>query len=323
MSVSTVADWAAVGGETVRCNLCGADDAKELYRRSDYRFEVDGVEWPLVQCRQCSLAYLNPRPAPSAIWRYYPKRFYEHRDAAALAERYRKQSAYLADVPPGALLDIGCANGDWIRLMQDQGWRVAGLEPSGDSANPHHLDISHSTLENATFADNSFDAITAWAVFEHLHDPMRGFQHAQRWLKPGGRLIIVVTNIRSLASRFAYQEDIPRHLVVFSERTLRRYADTCGLELVKVEHDTKLFGGSGRGVLRVRLFQLFGLAPLQYFRAMRLPLGERFRAYPLLALAIAPFALLERVLLPDWLICGLRLNGTIVAIMRKPTADQP
>src|ERR1700694_3234310 len=52
------------GAEYVVCNLCGRDETTELYRRSDYRFEVDDIEWPLVQCNRCGLAYTHPRPAP-------------------------------------------------------------------------------------------------------------------------------------------------------------------------------------------------------------------------------------------------------------------
>ena len=309
---------ASNSSETVACNLCGGQDAVELYRRSDFRLDVDTVEWPLVKCRSCGLGYVNPRPVSSAIWRYYPSSFFENRDRHVLLRRYELQADYLAGIAPGRLLDIGCANGDWIQMLKERGWDVAGLEPSADSANPHHLEIQHATVEQAQYPPNSFDVITAWAVFEHLHDPMTAFQNVMRWLKPGGRLIVLVTNLRSLASRFAYQEDIPRHLFVFSETTLAKYAASVGLELINVRHDTKLFGGSGRGVIRVRLFGLFGIAPLTYFRAMRLPLAARIRKYPAIGIVGIPLALLERVLLSDWLVRALRINGIIIATLQKP-----
>jgi SAM-dependent methyltransferase len=237
-----------------------------------------------------------------------------------LKQRYQLQAKYLDGLPPGRLLDVGCANGDWMRLMKERGWTVEGLEPSAEAANPHGLDICHGTLESADFAPESFDVVTAWAVFEHLHDPMRAFRHVERWLKRGGHLIIVVSNIKSLASRFAYQEDIPRHLYVFSEQTLAEYARAVGLSLKTVTHDTRFFGGSGRGVVRVRLFQMLGGSPLGYFQAMKLPLAQRLRYYPLIAAAGVPLAALERILMPDWLICRLRLNGIILAMMQKPAA---
>jgi SAM-dependent methyltransferase len=320
ISMSEIQEAPGPGTERVACNLCRAVDATELYRRSDFRFEVDAIEWPLVKCKRCGLAYVNPRPTPDAIWRYYPAFYYEHRDQTVLKVRYELQAQRLANLTPGSLLDIGCANGDWLKLMRDRGWRVAGLEPSPNSDNPHRLDIRKAAIETADYPAESFDVITAWAVFEHLHDPMSAFRHVARWLKPGGYLIIAVTNVRSIASRLAYQEDIPRHLHVFSERTLKQYASAVGLELSCVDHDTRLFGGSGRGVVRVRLYQMLGVQPLVYFRAMRLPLAERVRRYPVLALGGVPIALLERLFLPDWLVRRLRLSGTVVSTMRKPSA---
>jgi hypothetical protein len=53
-----------------------------------------------------------------------------------------------------------------------------------------------------------------------------------------------VTNIRSVCSCYAYQEDIPRHLHVFSERTLAAYAERVSLSLGRVDHDTRFFGDS-------------------------------------------------------------------------------
>src|SRR5438128_11458753 len=102
---------AGTDAERVACNLCSAVETTELYHRSDFRFEVDAVEWPLVKCKRCGLAYVNPRPTPDAIWRYYPAFYYDHRDQAVLRGRYELQAQRLANLTAGSLLDIGCANG--------------------------------------------------------------------------------------------------------------------------------------------------------------------------------------------------------------------
>jgi SAM-dependent methyltransferase len=228
------------------------------------------------------------------------------------------QAKYLADIPVGTLLDIGCANGDWIHLMQEKGWKVEGLEPSQNAVNLYNLKIRNAMIEEAVYPSESFDVITAWAVFEHLHDPMLALRRIHGWLKPGGKLILVVTNICSIASRWAYQEDIPRHLYVFSESTLGRYADEVGMEMVDVHHDTQMFGGSGRGVIRVRLFERLGIPRLNYFRAMKLPIQKRVKEYPFIALVGGLLSILERIFLTDWLVRQLRVSGIIVVSMKKP-----
>src|SRR4029453_16901818 len=60
-------------------------------------------------------------------------------------------------------------------------------------------------------------------------------------------LIIQVPHLRSIQSRWARQEEVPRHLYSFSERTLRAYGNRIGLVLDKIVHSTDLFVGSGRG----------------------------------------------------------------------------
>jgi len=184
------------------------------------------------------------------------------------------------------------------------------------------LDIHRSNFDTTEFPDNLFDVVTAWAVFEHLHNPMLAFQKVRHWLKKWGRLIILVTNIRSIVSRWTYQENISPHLYVFLESAFRRFGDAVGLRLVSVAYDSRFFGDAGRGVLGVRLFEAFGMHRLHYFRAMRLPVSKRLVAYPVLALADLPLHVIERLILPAWLVCALRYNGTIIATFEKPALQQ-
>ncbi len=307
-----------VAQESVACNLCGGYETKELYRASDYRFDLDEREWPVVQCIRCSLAYLNPRPTPDTIGFYYPRAYYEGRSPKTAHVRYEAQNAYLNKLHAGRLLDIGCANGDWISILSRRGWDVAGLEPSPHATNPHRLDIRRGRFPGSVgFPDQSFDVITAWAVFEHLHDPLSAFLFASKLLRPGGTLIILVTNIRSVFSRYSYQEDIPRHLYFFSERTLRAFGERTGLTLDCVNHPTDLYGGSGRGALRLRVYQAFGWTRGEYFRHMRLDRIGRLRASPLITSLGIAAGLVEKLVLSDWLVRRLRINGHIVAQFRK------
>lgn len=99
------------------------DDAEVLYTGRDDRYHVTSIDWPVVQCRRCKLAYLCPRPSPGAISKCSPSRFYVGRDWAQ--RRYERQWRYLAGLRPGRLLDVGCANGDWMRSVAGHGWEVA------------------------------------------------------------------------------------------------------------------------------------------------------------------------------------------------------
>lgn len=304
--------------ERVPCNLCGRADSEELYRCKDYRFQVDDREWPVVRCRGCGLAYLNPRPTRDQIGKYYPPEFFGGRSREALERRYAIQTEYLTGLAPGRLLDVGCANGDWMQLMAERGWSVAGLEPSENAQNPFGLEIRRGAFPDAAdFPPASFDVITAWAVFEHLHDPLAAFRKASELLRPGGRLIVLVTNINSLFSRYSYREDVPRHLYFFSESSLSRFGQSASLRLLSVAHDTRLYGGAGRGTLGAQLWKRLGRPLDQYFKHRRAPIRQRLLSEPLLGTATLAVAALERALFTDGLARALRVNGHVVATLQK------
>jgi cyclopropane fatty-acyl-phospholipid synthase-like methyltransferase len=69
----------------------------------------------------------------------------------------------------------------------------------------------------------TYGMVCSWAVFEHLTRSSLYFQAVRDLLKPGGTFMFLVTNFESPASRHFMQEDIPRHLFVFSPKTCEAY----------------------------------------------------------------------------------------------------
>jgi SAM-dependent methyltransferase len=302
--------------EFVSCNLCGANATRPLFRLRDYRLFVDDVEWQAVRCRRCGLGYLNPRPTVAELARYYPAEYFSERSRQG--SRYLRQADYVSG-RGGRLLDVGTARGDFLAVMRERGWDVEGIEPAAEAGNPHELPIHREPFpDECDLPSESFDAITAWASFEHLRDPMRAFEQCARLLRPSATLVVQVPSLRSVYSRWALQEDVPRHLYFFSPSSLATYADSAGLRLTRVVQTTDLFGGSGRGVLRLALVRAVGGSTSDFFHFLRLPRRERFRTRPLLATAWTATAAIERALLTDWMVRRLRISGQVVAYFEKP-----
>ena len=92
-----------------------------------------------------------------------------------------------------------------------------------------------------------------------------------------------VPNLRSIQSRLARQEDIPRHLHFFTEETLRRFGEAAGIALERVVQTTDLFGGSGKGVYRLWFVARRGPFDRRLLRDVQDPRRERFRRWPVLA----------------------------------------
>jgi SAM-dependent methyltransferase len=306
--------------EATLCNLCGSDDTKLRFQLRDYRLYVDDALWNVVECRRCGLGYLNPQPTSEELARYYPPEYFARR--GEFSRRYGRLAQHVTSVPPGRLLDVGTARGDFLALMQERGWEVVGIEPSPAAGNPYNLEIHQAHFpEESPLDSEAFDVITAWAVFEHLHDPGRAFAECARMLRPGGSLLVQVPNLRSLQA-LARLEDIPRHLYFFSERTLRAYGRQVGLVTEKVAHVPEVFSGSGRGVLRFAFIRALGMSTDDFFEIYRAPRKDRLRTWPLLMPVWMMIGLVERILITDWLVRRARISGQVLAHFMKPPADE-
>jgi SAM-dependent methyltransferase len=182
------------------------------------------------------------------MWRYYPKEYFEEEFAQNRAyhlRRYAREASYLRQIErkpgPKSLLDVGCANGDFPRFMRARGWHVEGVEVSASSQPITDFRVYPQQLPDIPVNQATYDALTAWAVLEHVHDPMAYFRKASEVTKPGGIFVFQVPNFNSLASRRLFLEDIPRHLYFFSEKTVRRYLEETGFALEEAHFGSDIF----------------------------------------------------------------------------------
>jgi SAM-dependent methyltransferase len=218
--------------EEVVCNLCGSDRWQVLQTVPVQRFGPPG-EFNLVQCQDCGLRYLNPRPSPAEMKGYYPAAYREYRVSIDESVRRSYQEEKLRKVQAhsqgGRLLDVGCADGLFLHLARLAGYEVQGVEMAeGSTAHArevYKLDVFNGGLREASFPDKYFDVVTFWHVLEHLHDPLGDLHEAYRILKPDGLLVVDVPNIASWQARLFAANwralDTPRHLYHFSPDSLR------------------------------------------------------------------------------------------------------
>jgi SAM-dependent methyltransferase len=94
------------------------------------------------------------------------------------------------------VLDVGSGTGDDVRAIAElvgPGGTVTGLEPSRsllDAARargvPANVRFEHGTAQRLPFADETFDAVRAERVLQHLRDPQLAVVEMKRVLRPGG-----------------------------------------------------------------------------------------------------------------------------------------
>lgn len=103
----------------------------------------------------------------------------------------------LGDVDGAAVIDIGCGEGRFSRLLSELGARVTGVdltEPFVERARSRSSgDETYivSNAENLAGLDSeSFDLAVSYIVLVDLLDYRRAIRAAHRVLKPGGRFVI-------------------------------------------------------------------------------------------------------------------------------------
>lgn len=247
--------------EHCTCDLCGGSNYHVRYRKPDTWLWLNQFEFPVVECINCGLVYVNPRPTQKTMAYYYPTNYHDNRTTEQHLYRYKIQSEYLPKLTNEAILDIGCAKGDFLIYLKQKykDIKLFGMDYYCNSVNSEEISFQQKDLPQCNYASDQFDIVTAWAVFEHLHEPSEYFQEVSRILKGNGKFIFLVTNSESLYGRHAFTEDIPRHLYHFSEKTLKRYADKYGFTLSNMWYDDRVFDGRGHGTFRHLIPSLLGI----------------------------------------------------------------
>jgi 2-polyprenyl-3-methyl-5-hydroxy-6-metoxy-1,4-benzoquinol methylase len=246
---------------SVRCPLCAADtyhvrfeptlsgpvDPQRFYTSTSHEFGRCGR---IVECRNCSLVYMNPRPHHQRVQQAYgaveDRRYLEEEAGreATFAESLRHVRRF---VPEGRLLDVGCHVGTFLVLAEEAGFTVSGVEPSrwaasvarGRIAGPVH----QGAVEDAPVPADSFDAITMWDVIEHLPDPASTLRAIRAALRPGGAFAVSTMDVDALFPRLAGRRwpwYMQMHLVYFSRRTLGELLRREGFEVADVRRHRRI-----------------------------------------------------------------------------------
>jgi 2-polyprenyl-3-methyl-5-hydroxy-6-metoxy-1,4-benzoquinol methylase len=237
--------------EQVACNLCGSAQLTSVYEMPDTRFFPNEV-FTVVECNHCGLGFVNPRPTLAEMAKYYPRDYYQAQPSeqpgeppAFVMKRNQGKLRFLQEVErrrgPKKLLDVGAGNGDFARFMLRRGWQVEAVEISEHAARIHEFPVYPEEFQNISISVPTYDAITIWAVLEHVHDPMAYFRKAAQVLQPNGRLVFLVTNFHSMASRYLFGEDIPRHLYFFTRETVAQYLQKNGLYVESEDNGRSIY----------------------------------------------------------------------------------
>lgn len=248
--------------EYIRCNLCGADDYKIIYKKIDNTEKVSLLDKfsaakgflctdQIVRCNECGLVYINPRTKSDIIIDSTSKgddEKYVSQEKGRM-ETFEKELKWLNKyTKKGRLLDVGCAAGFFLNVAKKAKWDAQGVEPNKWLANHgkenYGLKVFAGTLEDAEFKDEEFEVITLWDVIEHMPDPNGSLKEINRIMKPGGTLVVSTPDYSSIFAKIFGRKWwflLSHHLFYFTPRTMKMMLEQNGFKVkVKKLHWQKL-----------------------------------------------------------------------------------
>ncbi len=149
---------------------------------------------------------------------------------------------------PGKVLELGCAHGGSVALVEWAGFDATGLELS-----PWVVDFAKKTfdismlvgpLEDRQIEPASLDAIVLYDVLEHLPDPIATIRHAASLLKEEGIFIIQTpeyiegkTHREMVADRDRFLDQLKpnEHIYLFNRRSVSKFFRSVGFDFIQFE----------------------------------------------------------------------------------------
>jgi len=184
------------------------------------------------------MIYANPVAPEFASGQYYDQAGAEYYLSRAKLEsdyadvRFERElRLFRKYCASGAVLDVGCSSGAFLFQLNrcfPGCYQVMGTDVRGsplDYADSRGIPVLRGNFLEQNFREKKFDAITFWAVIEHLLDPKRFLEKAWSILKPAGYCFLLVPNMNSVATRLLgakYRYLYPQHLNYFTELTLKK-----------------------------------------------------------------------------------------------------
>jgi 2-polyprenyl-3-methyl-5-hydroxy-6-metoxy-1,4-benzoquinol methylase len=178
----------------------------------------------------------------------YPDIYLRARVDLAERDLYWLRTLMTYRLSPGKVLELGCAHGGSVALMNWAGFDATGLELS-----PWVVDFAKKTfeipmvlgpLEDVRLPPETFDVIVLYDVLEHLSDPLATMRVAASLLTEDGIFIVqtpnyeehqVYSEMLDRQDRFLDQMKAIEHIHLFSHRSISKFFQQLGFGFLTFE----------------------------------------------------------------------------------------
>ena len=214
----------------------GADaDSVRVFVLSD--LGSDQVEFWL--CDACGLEFAHPMKSWSH--EHYPG------EKHSLGFDHELALAELAGMSPLRLLEIGCADGQFLEKAAALGHEVVGIDFSQEdvlAARARGVEAYAGDIDALEkMVSGKFDLVALFQVIEHLREPGKVFENIRRIVKPGAIVMVGCPSHRRYSRIYSHPERIdrsdfwdypPQHLLRWTPNSLVSFLKRFNFETEKI-----------------------------------------------------------------------------------------
>ena len=212
--------------------------------RAFVREDIGAPSVAIHRCAKCGLEFA----IPARTWRaaHYPHERHE------LGWDHEEALAELAHLPAAALLDVGCADGQFLARATALGHRATGVDFSEEDIQAarglgFEAWVADLSRENAlSQSGRRFGVITMFQVIEHLEEPDLVFEGLGKLAGPGAVLMLGCPSSRRYTRAFDHPEKLgasdfwdapPQHVFRWTPKALEAFLARHGWKLERTRFE--------------------------------------------------------------------------------------
>jgi len=276
--------------EDVCCPGCSSSNYEPLTESQDFDYFITDVVFRIVQCPECNLIYVNPRPSLKEIEKIYPEEYSAYHFSDIKNPIIRKARSFMQVAKARKILkciprvdnnmhivDVGCGSPVLLNLLREIAPGEINLY--GNDFNPKALELVKrmgfetipGNFEDVEWENNFFDMIVMNQLIEHLFDIPGVLRKSFSLLKPNGALLIETPSADGLDSRLFRKYHwggyhVPRHLQIFTSETISTTLSKYGFEVETISYlpSPNFWTSSFRNLLFIKGFPRFITKRMNY-----------------------------------------------------------
>jgi len=205
-----------------------------MQRRLTEEASRSSTVYTLRRCGRCGLEYCVPMIAPKSAWYGLA---YEALDLYP-AERWEYDCLLARVTGADRLFEIGCGNGEFLKLCRDKGidaWGADFSTAAVEECKAAGLDVIVLEVgDTPVQAERKATVSTAFQVLEHLDQPGKLFEHAAHATTPDATLWVAIPSNRRPTRLFGetdFLDQPPHHMTRWTEPALREIGSRFGWRL--------------------------------------------------------------------------------------------